>query len=108
MAKDLTQALHEATLNAQGQTSRKDEKLPAAKPVSAIPERNGIGRPGGNAAGSIASPLVEGDYAAREWHAERTMISSDGILTLKYRPLGQVTFFDKNGAEVVIEFAPTP
>lgn len=107
MAKDLTQALHEATLNAQGQTSRENTKLPAAKPVAAIPARSGVGMPpsGGSGGGSIAGPLTETSYAARTWWPDRSLESSDGIFSLKIKPIKTVTMQDGNAATLVMSYA---
>lgn len=105
MAKDLTQALHEATLNAQGQTSRQNTKLPAAKPVSAIPARNGTGRPGGGATGSIASPLTEGLFSTRQHWPEQVISSTDGIFVIKIKPIKQMSFTDANGQPVQMLYA---
>lgn len=105
MAKDLSQALHELTEQAQGQTSRKDEKLPAAKPVTGIPARSGVGRPGGSGSGSVAGPLNESSAAARTHWPERSIVSSDGILVLRVAPIKSVKFFDANASELIVNYA---
>lgn len=94
MAKDLTQALHELTMQAQGQTSRKNTSLPAPKPVSAIPQRSGKGIPP-----PVAPPSEHGtggDFgelgALREYWPERTIGSTDGIFFFKIKPTKKMTF----------------
>lgn len=105
MAKDITQALANLTEEASGQNSRRDNTLPAPKPVSAIPSRTGIGRPGGGATGSIAGPLNEISYAARERWPEVAVPSTDGILVWKVKPIKSVQFVDGNGSTLPVNYA---
>jgi hypothetical protein len=107
MAKDLTQALHDLTQQAQGQTSRRDEKLPAAKPVSAIPARSGVGTPsgGGGGSGSIAGPLTETSFASRVLWAERNVPTTDGLLVFKLRPIRTVNFVDGASSPLAVNYA---
>ncbi|KJK03562.1 hypothetical protein UB43_03420 [Pseudomonas sp. 21] len=55
--------------------------------------------------GGIASPLTEVSYNARTYYDEYTVTSSDGLLTLKLKPIKQVKSVDANGAEVVQIYA---
>lgn len=103
MAKDLTAALQALTEAAQGQTSRVDKTLPEVVPASSIPSRTGSARPRAATAG-IASPLVESDYAERTFHAERNLLSTDGLFLLKIKPVKAVKLKDANQAPVTIEF----
>ena len=82
------------------------ESLPAATP---IPPRVGEATAptpavGGAGSGGIAGPLSETDYTDREWHPERTLTSSDGVLTIRFRALKQIKMLDANGAELVFEY----
>ena len=104
MAKDLTSALHELTEQARGQTSRTDAALPAGKPVSAIPARSGTALPPSASTAGIASPLTETDYADRTFYTERNLQSTDGIFTLKVKPVHTITFNDANGSVVVMDY----
>lgn len=108
MAKDLTEALHALTEEARGQSSRVDVALPAGKPVSAIPERSGSALPGGGGGQGIASPLTETDYAAREWYGEKAISSTDGIFTLKIKPVKKVTMADAQGNIAVFNYKSPP
>lgn len=108
MAKDLTAALQALTEEANGQSSRVDKALPAGKPVSAIPERSGSSAPSGGSGKGIASPLTEVDYTGREWFAEKAITSTDGIFTLKLKPIKKLTMTDALGNVVVFNFKSPP
>lgn len=108
MAKDLTAALHALTEQARGQTSRDDVALPAGRPVSAIPSRSGTAVPGGGTSGAIASPLTETDYADRTFWTTQNMTSTDGLFTLKIKPIKSVKFNDANLNEVVMNYQAPP
>lgn len=53
----------------------------------------------------IASPLTELDYLARLHWDERTITSSDGLLSFRVKPIKQITQQDDNGDEVLQRFA---
>lgn len=59
--------------------------------------------PGGGA--GIASPLVETDYNAREYWPEQTLVSVDGLLSFRVRPIKSISQEDANAASVVQQFA---
>lgn len=105
MATDLTAALQALTEQAVGQTSRRDKRLPASKSMPAISARSGASGPlGADGAVGIASPLVETDFAARTYHAERNILSTDGLFVLKIKPVKSIAFEDANQSPVVLEF----
>ena len=57
----------------------------------------------------IASPLTEADYATREYWAEKTITSSDGLLSFRIKPIKKIIQTDDNYSEVVQLFAePDP
>lgn len=57
----------------------------------------------------IASPLTEADYDTREYWAEKTITSSDGLLSFRIKPIKKIIQADANAAEVVQIFAdPNP
>jgi len=57
----------------------------------------------------IASPLTEADYDTREYWAEKTITSSDGLLSFRIKPIKKIIQADANDAEVVQLFAdPSP
>lgn len=60
---------------------KKFEKQPA---VGGRTSSIGTGRPA--AAGGGAGGFVEVDYSKREYYAERTVVSTDGIFALVYKP----------------------
>lgn len=108
MSKDLTEALRRLT----------EEANAAAKPVDPMKNRtaagaaksaalNNQGKPGGSG-GGIASPLVEVNYAARTWHTEKVLVSTDGILAISIKPVKTVDFLDANSDPVQIEFKSPP
>jgi len=53
----------------------------------------------------IASPLTETAYTDRQYHPDQTLLSTDGLLSFKVKPLKQLTQKDANDAEVVQIFA---
>jgi len=108
MAKDLTAALQALTEEARGQTSRIDRALPAVAPASAIPARSGTALPTAGAGQGIASPLTEADYALREWHPEKNITSTDGIFTLKLKPIKKLIMTDALGGVVVFNYLSPP
>ena len=87
------------------------DPLPPAAGQAAIP---GFGRAGvstnraATTTAGIASPLTEPDYAAREYHAEVVLTSSDGVFTIAVQPLAAVELTDANAAPVRIEYAAPP
>jgi hypothetical protein len=58
----------------------------------------------GATAAGIASPLVEPDAAAREYHSDTVIVSADGLFEFAVKPIKRVYLQDANGAEVVLEF----
>ncbi len=57
----------------------------------------------------IASPLTEADYDTREYWAEKTITSSDGLLSFRIKPIKKIIQTDDNYSEVVQLFAdPDP
>jgi hypothetical protein len=48
--------------------------------------------------GGIASPLVEQDYADRTFHPDVTLTSTDGLFTIKIKPVNNVKMVDANNA----------
>ena len=104
MAKDLTEALRAMTESAQGQTTRVDKSLPAARPAPPIGERSGSSGPiiGLGAGRSITSPLTEEDIAAREYYTDG-WTTSDGLFTLP--AVKKIVFTDAVGSEVIFNFA---
>jgi len=100
-SKDLTEALRALTEQANNRPSVQD----------AMNARGATGRSvasalldGGGNGGGIASPLVETDYADRTFHADTTITSSDGLFTLKIKPVKSIKFKDSLNHDVVIEF----
>lgn len=86
MAKDLTAALQALTEQAQGQTSRVNKTLPAAKDATAIPERTG-------SSGPIYSTAASGNTL--ELKDEKTIITSDGLFTIYFPNTAETTAGDK-------------
>lgn len=102
MAKDLTEALQALTEQAAGQTSRVDRTLPTARVPPAIPARSGSSGPIAAAVSSIASPLTETSFGARQFYAAGWK-SSDGLFTLP--AIKKLDMVDANGSQVVFNFA---
>ncbi|MDR1995159.1 hypothetical protein [Azonexus sp.] len=102
MSKDLTAALQELMQQQHGTPAP-----PAPKPRGAAPHATGAGLPAGQASGggSIAGPLTEDDYAARTYHLDRNVQSSDGLLTFRVKPIKSIAFADANGNALVVNYA---
>jgi hypothetical protein len=101
MSKDLTEALRVLTEQASG----------GAQPPAAMSDRGAASRAtgsallgGGSAKTGIASPLVEVAYAQRTFHAAQTITSTDGLLSLKIKPVKSINFVDASNSPVTIEF----
>jgi len=99
-SKDLTEALHKLTMQAQGQPSA----IPAMKDRGAAPAVTASALLVVSGSGGIASPLVETAYANRTFHATVNIASTDGLFTLKIKPVKEVKFLDSNLRPVTIEF----
>lgn len=88
--------------------TRQRRTLRTVPPVGAVPATRGRGTyvpPPATGGGGIASPLVEASYAEREWYAEKTITSSDGLLSFRMRGIKQLRMLDANDAEVLMQFA---
>lgn len=105
-SKDLTDAL--AALTEAASASKLDPMpvrgaIPAAKSAAvlggAAPKSTG---------GGVASPLVEMSYAARQYHADKTLTSTDGMVTLVWSPLYQLSLTDANNNPVIIRLDMPP
>ena len=105
MSKDLTEALRILTEQANGTAPAKPvargdapRSVAAAQPAGS-PTKSGSG---------IASPLTETAYANRTWHAEKVVVSSDGLFSMKIKPVKSISFTDANGEPVTIEYKSPP
>lgn len=52
--------------------------------------------------------LTEPSFAARTYHARRTIKSTDGVLTWQYDPIKTISMVDPSGTTVVLTFAEPP
>ncbi len=86
-------------------------RLPKKPEAPAIPARSGVSgpvppktpKPTG-----IAGPLAETAYADRTWHPEKTVASSDGLFSLRIKPIKSMKFADANGSAVEMTFKSPP
>lgn len=108
MPKDLSETLRRVTGQTyyEAMSSHEPKTLPQAKAPAPIPERSGsaVSKPA-SSTGSIASPLKESSFAAREYHPGGYK-SSDGIFFMP--AIKKVVLADANGSEVVFNFAAPP
>lgn len=83
------------------------QPLPPAVGKAAIA---GFGRagPAAQGGGGIASPLTEPDYAARQYHPDLILTSSDGVFTIEVQPLAVLVLRDALGLPVRIQYAAPP
>ena len=103
-SKDLTEALRALTEQANNRPSVQDAmnaRGATGRSVASAPLQ--FVAAGGNG-GGIASPLVETGYADRTFHGDTTITSSDGLFTLKIKPVKSIKFKDSLNHDVVIEF----
>lgn len=93
-------------LNALVKPTRRKELKPL-EPRGALAGKRSVAEytPPATSGGGIASPLVEPSYAARQYHPNRTIATTDGIFTIVEKPIKQITQQDDNGAEVIQQFA---
>ena len=86
--------------------------LTALDPRGRLEAKQGRGdyeEPATAGGGGIASPLTEADYDTREYWAEKTITSSDGLLSFRIKPIKKIIQADANYSEVVQLFAdPDP
>ena len=87
MPKDLTAALQALTEGAQGQTSRVNKMLAAAKSATGIPERSG-------SSGPIYSSAAGGG-SALTLKGEKTIVTSDGLFSIYFPETVEATVSDK-------------
>lgn len=66
-------------------------------PDSAGKSPNGLPQSGGG-------DLTEKDYTEREYHDTRELVSTDGLLTIVYKPIKKLKMRDKAGNPVVLAF----
>lgn len=102
MSRDLTEALRQMMAG-----DRNANVVPALKSrglASAVASSAPLPSAGGGGQG-IASPLTEMSYAAREFHAERNITSTDGLVTIKLKPVKSITFSDATGNSAKLIFA---
>lgn len=106
-------------INSIVQPRRLRSSLPRLQPVGAIPaqrSRADYKPPASAGAAGIASPLTEQtktidengqpkQVADRVYYAPETILSPDGLITFRVRPLQTLSMTDANGAEVIFEFA---
>lgn len=90
--------------------ARQRRTLRTVQPVGAVPVTRGRGNytppPATSPGGGIASPLIEGAAALREWWPTG-WTSTDGIF--EYPAEKRVLMTDANGAEVEFQYSsPTP
>ena len=74
----------------------------------AIPAKRGAGVPvaaAGSSKSGLTGPFIEPSAAARTFHDERTLLSSDGIFALRIKPIKTVVMRDGSGAQVVFSYS---
>lgn len=99
-------------LNSLIRPEKKAAQLRTIEPRGSLPVQRGsapyVAPPSAVATGGgIASPLTETDYTAREYWEEKTLLSSDGLLSFKVAAIKKIVQSDANSParEVVQLFA---
>ena len=100
MSKDLTEALRLLTEEANPGAKAK----PLATRGTAPTVTSAALLAGASGAAGIASPLVETDYADREFHAAVVITSTDGLFTLRIKPVKKIYMKDAASKDAVLEF----
>ena len=99
-AKDLTEALDKLMKCCDDAPA----KAPSMKARGAAPKVKASALLGGSGSGGIASPLVETAYADRTFHSTVNITSTDGLFTLKIKPVKEIKFLDSKLRPVTIKF----
>lgn len=86
--------------------AQEKRQLPALESRGADPGLRGTGtyKEKASSVAGIASPLQEQDAATRAYFDSQLIESSDGLFTLRIRPLERLDMRDANGDEVVFRF----
>ena len=86
--------------------TRENKRLLPAPSASAIPARSGAsGRIAtGSGTGTLGALLVETAYAERTFHDAINISSTDGLFTLKIKPVKTVKFADTAANIIVLEY----
>lgn len=105
MSKDLTEALRAIM---EGNGTDKPDPMAARGVVPKIKSSAALYKTGKDAGGGVASPLTETAYADRTFHPDYEIYSSDGLFTLKIKPVASMKFTDANSEIVVLNFKPKP
>ena len=100
-------------LNSLIRPEKQAAQLRTVEPRGAVPAQRGSGsyvppKAGTGTGGvGIASPLTETSYTAREYWPEQTLLSSDGLLSFKVKPIKKIVQIDANATpqEVIQLFA---
>lgn len=84
------------------------DSLKALPARGAIVAKRKVAKRVETSAGGIASPLTE-IAGLRQYHAEEhTVLSSDGLFSIKYRALKTMFFSDANGESVAVAYDDPP
>lgn len=102
MAKDLTEALRLLTGVDPNSLTNSPEPL-KDRGAAAKQKASTLNTAKGSASG-IASPLVETLYADREFHTAIMIASTDGLFTLRIKPVKKIFMKDATNSDVVLEF----
>lgn len=100
MSKDLTEALRRLTEEAISGTKSTPLVVRGAAPTVT----SGALLAGAANKTGIASPLVETLYADREFHTAIMISSTDGLFTLRIKPVKKIFMKDATASDVVLEF----
>lgn len=105
-SRDLTEALHSLTMQANAE---KRERMKARGAAQSSESAALLDNPAkSSSGGGIASPLIEQAYADRTFHADVTLTSADGLFSIKIKPVDKVVMIDANGASCEFQYkAPT-
>ncbi len=102
MSKDLTEALRLLTGVDPNSITGAPEPL-NNRGAAAKQKASTLNTAKGSGSG-IASPLVETDYADREFHTAIMIASTDGLFTLRIKPVKKIFMKDALSNDVLLEF----
>lgn len=101
MSKDLTDALRDIMIR---EGTEKPDPMPVRGGTSTSKSAAPLFKIGKENGGGVASPLTETAYADRTFHTEYEIYSSDGLFSLKIKPVASMKFIDANSETVILNF----
>jgi hypothetical protein len=108
LERERTGAAVQKDINSLVRPTAQRQQFKTVPPLGALPAQRGRADYKAPAAastgGGIASPLIEGSAATREYFDQQLLPSTDGLVWTRWKSVKKITMTDANSAEVVMEF----